>query len=169
MLETQKLIIKPLNREQLEKYVLDPGSLASEMGLNPPSTPVAAEVRDAILNDLLPNLSDPLRDPLFYTLWIIIGKKENAIVGSLCFHGEPDESMEVEIGYGTDNGYRNRGFMTEAIAEMAKWAGEAKTLRTIRAVTEKTNTASVRILEKNGFRVSYDGGIFLTMKLKFDE
>ncbi len=49
-------------------------------------------------------------------MWIIVEKQERAIIGGICFHGAPDENGKVEIGYGTDNGSRNKGFMTEAIA-----------------------------------------------------
>jgi RimJ/RimL family protein N-acetyltransferase len=37
-------------------------------------------------------------------------RKENTVVGSACFKGEPDENHQVEIGYGTDEKFRNRGY-----------------------------------------------------------
>ena len=63
----------------------------------------------------LPNITDVSKDFHFHTMWILIEKKEKAIIGGICFHGEPNANGEVEIGYGTDYKYRNKGYMTETI------------------------------------------------------
>jgi RimJ/RimL family protein N-acetyltransferase len=151
IIETKRLIIKPLTCDELKKYIHSPGDLAKELGLIPSQTLIDQETRDAITNDLLPNLEDPNKDPLFYTMWIVIGKSEQAIVGGICFHGELDEMGEVEIGYGTDEAYRNRGIMTEAIAGMIQWISKNKKVKIIKAETDPENISSVRVLEKNNF------------------
>jgi len=151
IIETKRLIIKPLSFDELKKYNTSPGDLANELGLIPSQTLIDQETRDAITNDLLPNVADPNKDPLFYTMWIVIGKSEQAIVGGICFHGEPDEKGEVELGYGTDDQYRNRGIMTEAIAGMIQWISKNKKVKIIKAETDPENISSVRVLEKNDF------------------
>lgn len=153
MIETERLLIKPLTAEELKKHVEEPEALARELGLTPSQSLIEEETRAAILNDLLPNLLNPANDPLFYTMWLVIGKADKAIIGGICFHGAPDEKGEVEIGYGTDEGYRNRGFMAETIAGMIDWLRGKKTVRKVKAETAMDNLASIKVLEKNGFKV----------------
>lgn len=105
------------------------------------------------MNDLLPFLADSDKDPLFYTIWIVIEKMQKAIIGGICFHGEPDANGEVEIGYGIDVGYRNKGYMTETVAGLIDWLKSIKKVRVIRAETDPFNISSVRVLEKNGFKI----------------
>lgn len=47
---------------------------------------------------------------------------DNKMVGDLCFMGEPGESGEIEIGYGTYEEFRQKGYMTEAVGGMIQWA-----------------------------------------------
>ena len=158
MIETQRLIIKPLSYNELKKYVLSPDELAEELGLRPSQSLMDKETRDAILNDLLPFMGDPLKKPLFYTLWIMIEKSDKSVIGALCFHGEPDLNGEVEIGYGTDDGYRNKGYMTEAIAGLVEWIKTQKEVRRVKAETEPDNLSSVKVLENNGFELLQNSG-----------
>lgn len=44
----------------------------------------------------------------------MILKDTLTVVGSVCFHGEPVDGV-VELGYGVDESFRNRGYMKEAI------------------------------------------------------
>jgi [ribosomal protein S5]-alanine N-acetyltransferase len=78
--------------------------------------------------------------------------------------GYPSVSGEVIIGYGTNNAYQNRGYMTEAVEGLVKWIFTNPKAVSIFADTDKTNVASHRVLIKNGFvncketsRTSEDG------------
>ncbi len=115
----------------------------------------------------MPNIDNPKKDYLFYTMWIIVEKQERAIIGGICFHGAPDENGKVEIGYGTDNGYRNKGFMTEAIAGLIQWIQKNRNVELITAETESSNIASVKVLEKNNFKREniIDKSLFLRREL----
>jgi RimJ/RimL family protein N-acetyltransferase len=67
----------------------------------------------------------------------------------------PGQLEEVEIGYGIDPAYRNRGYMTEAVRGLIDWAFRDPRCRSITAPsTERSNIASNRVLEKVGMRVS---------------
>lgn len=74
------------------------------------------------------------------------------MIGDLCFVGEPNEAGEIEIGYGTYEIHRRKGYMTEAVKGMIEWARNQPNVNAIIASTEKNNTASFTILEKNDFR-----------------
>jgi len=166
MIETKRLIIKPLSYDELVKHIRSPRELSNEMSLKPSSSLMDEQTQEAILTDLLPNLSDATKNPLFYTMWIIIEREENAIIGGVCFHGEQDINGEVEIGYGTDDEYRNRGYMTETIAGMILWARDGDILKTIVAQTDHNNLSSIRVLEKNGFKMTTQSDSTVIMKLE---
>jgi [ribosomal protein S5]-alanine N-acetyltransferase len=168
IIETKRLIIKPLSCDELRKHINQPEELAKELGLLPSTVLMDNETKEAILMDLLPNITNSDKDPLFYTLWIIIEKNKKAIIGGICFHGEPNANGEVEIGYGTDAEYRNQGFMTETIAELVQWIKRNKNVTLITAETDKENSSSVRVLEKNGFKVSErrENSIIMALQLR---
>ncbi len=164
MIETDRLSIKPLSYNELIKHIKSHNDLANDLGLTPSISLIDKETQEAILNDLLPNLSDLTKDPLFYTMWIVIEKDEKAIIGGICFHGEPDNNGEVEIGYGIDNDYRNKGYMTETIAGLIHWAKNRNEIKTIKALTDKSNLPSLQVLKKNNFKISEQDENMFTMK-----
>jgi len=151
MIETERLIIKPLNHQQLIKYVRLDNSLETELNLNETKRTISHELKEALEQTILPNVLDSNKNYLFSTLWTIIFKEENKMVGDLCFVGEPNTDGEVEIGYGTYKEFRKRGFMTEAVGGMIKWAEKQLDIKSIIASTEKTNLDSFSILERNNF------------------
>jgi predicted acetyltransferase len=168
MIKTNRLIIIPLTGDQLKKYVDSPDELAGDLGLVPSTVLMPDEVKDAIRNDLLPKITDKTNDPLYHTMWLVVEKKQSAIIGGICFHGEPDENGEVEIGYGTDEPFQNRGYMSETIAGFIHWIDKNKKARVIKAETESNNIASIRVLEKNGFKINQqtEGGLIFKLELK---
>jgi len=99
-------------------------------------------------------------------MWIMIEKNLKAIIGGICFHGEPDENGEVEIGYGTDRDYQNKGYMTETIFGLIQWAKNNRRIQIIKAETDKTNTASIIVLEKNNFEITAQNENSVIMKFK---
>ena len=166
MIETDRLLIKPLSYDELIKHIKSPNDLANDLGLSPSISLIDKETQEAILNDLLPNLSDLTKDPLFFTMWIVIEKNEKAIIGGICFHGEPDDNGEVEIGYGIDNDYRNKGYMTETIAGLIHWIKNRNEIKTIKALTDKSNLPSIQVLKKNKFKISEQDENAFTMKFE---
>ena len=169
MFETKRLVIKPLSFDELKKHLESPSDLANELGLIPSQSLMDKEAREAMQNDLLPGLKDPHKDPSFYTMWIVIEKIKKAIIGGICFHGEPDENGEVEIGYGIDADHRNQGYMTETIDGLINWIRNNKTVRIIRAETDASNISSVRVLEKSGFELFQQINNMMTLKLEMNK
>jgi len=168
MIETKRLLLKPLTAEELRKHIDSPFDFAQELGLISSQSLMDDETREAIINDLLPNITDATKDSCFYTLWILIEKDKKAIIGGICFHGEPNERGEVEIGYGTDSEYRNKGYMTESISGLIHWIRENKEVRAITAETENTNISSIKVLEKNDFKLiqECDNSVILKLDIK---
>jgi len=133
------------------QYLAMDSALEMELGLNASSRYISPELREALEQTILPAVADATKNYLFSTLWTLIDKSEQRMVGDLCFMGEPNARGEIEIGYGIHEAFRGKGFMTEAVKAMILWAGMQPHVSTIVASTEKTNKASFAILEKNQF------------------
>lgn len=151
MIETERLFLIPLTYNQLLKYIRVDNSLEEELNLNKTSRTISPELKEAFEQTILPNVADPNKNYLYSTLWTIISKKENKMVGDLCIVGEPNAEGEIEIGYGTYEEFQNRGYMTEAVGGIIKWAINQPNVTSIIASTNKENIASYTILKKNDF------------------
>lgn len=151
MIETERLIIKPLTYDQLVKYIKADNSLEVELNLNETSRTISPELKEAFEQTILPNVADTTKDYLYSTLWTVISKEANKMVGDICIVGEPNENGEIEIGYGTYDEFQKKGFMTEAVEGMISWAKSQPKILSIIASTEKENIASFTILLKNNF------------------
>ncbi|RPH33321.1 MAG: N-acetyltransferase [Bacteroidales bacterium] len=151
MIETERLIIKPLTYNQLIKYIRADNSLENELNLNRSSRTISPELKEALEQTILPNVADVNKNYLFSTLWTIISKEYNKMVGDLCIVGEPNPEGEIEIGYGTYEEFQNNGFMTEAVGAIIEWAKCQANVLSITASTEKNNIASFTVLLKNNF------------------
>lgn len=150
-IETNRLILKPLTNIQLVKYLRNDKSLEEELDVIPDEREISPELKEALETTILPSVADPEKNYLFSTLWTIILKDSNRMVGDLCFAGEPNTEGEIEIGYGTYEAYRGKGFMTEAVSGIICWAKEQPGVSAIVASSDKTNLPSSSILLRNNF------------------
>ncbi|MBK8500784.1 MAG: GNAT family N-acetyltransferase [Saprospiraceae bacterium] len=148
MIETERLILRPLSYEQLIKYAKCDNSLETELNLSESSRTISTELKEALEQTILPNVADRNKDFLFSTIWTAILKTENRMVGDLCMYGEPNANGEIEIGYGSYDEFRNKGIMTEIVKGIIDWAWTQKKVKSIIASTDKSNVASFRVLEK---------------------
>ena len=102
-------------------------------------------------NDMLEGCLKYPDNYIWYTLWFMeLKNSNNEIVGTLSFKGIDDNGI-VEIGYGINDGYENKGYMTEAVQAIAKWASIQPNVKQIEAEAEENNVASIRVLEKSNF------------------
>lgn len=68
MIETRRLILKPLSYNELKIYSEDSNLLAKEMNLYASQSLINEETQDAIKNDLLRHLVDSNEYSFFYYL-----------------------------------------------------------------------------------------------------
>lgn len=151
MIETERLILRPLTYEQLVKYTKCDNSLETEFNLNETSRAISPELKEALEQTILPNVADKSKNYLYTTMWTAISKAENKMVGDLCFYGEPNAEGAIEIGYGTYDAFQNKGFMSEIVKGIISWVETQANIKLILASTEKSNAASFKVLEKNNF------------------
>lgn len=134
-LKTKRLVLSPMPLVELERKVL-----LMEEGEN----------REAY-QQMLDGVRENPQDWLWYTPWNISLKQEGTSIGDLCFKGAPKKGV-VEWGYGLDETYWSRGYMTETARVMLDWAFSQRDVYVVEAETLADNAASQRVLSKLGFQ-----------------
>ncbi|MFD3541074.1 GNAT family N-acetyltransferase [Streptomyces sp. NPDC058662] len=82
---------------------------------------------------------------------LVIERDSGLVVGSIGLFWPPSEGI-LEIGYGIVVSRRGRGYAPEATKALAHFALTLPDVHTVSADVELSNPASVRVLEKAGFR-----------------
>jgi len=149
ILETEKLKLIPLDAQNLRWSIKDRQKMERNLGVKITNTELEETVKKA-MGISLKKVLENMKDYLWFTSWEIVLKKENRIIGGLCFKGSPDEKGRVEIGYGMQDEYRCKGYATEAVKELMNWTFSFNNITEIIAETEKDNLPSHRVLEKVG-------------------
>jgi ribosomal-protein-alanine N-acetyltransferase len=86
----------------------------------------------------------------WFVRWMV-EKSSREIVGSISFHGPPDEAGIMEIGLGVHPDFQRLGFATEALTGMWSWAVLQPGVELLRYTVAPDNLASVAVVEKFGF------------------
>lgn len=143
-------MLTPLTYSQELLYLQDNGLLEKELDLvfNGPKLP--AELKEVISRFILPLFLQEPENYCFFTNWIAVDRNLRTIVADLAFKGR-SAGGTAEVGYGTFEGYRHQGYMTEALKGLVGWACKHAYLSEITAETTRVNSISIRVLQKNGF------------------
>lgn len=149
ILETMRLKIIPLTKEQFRLLLNGVSKLEEDMNLASSGKLLNADTQQAMEMLYKESLLHP-HNYFWYTNWQIILKSENKAIGSMCFMKEPNCNGQVEIGYGINDDYRNNGYMTEAVICIYQWAFLQEDVSQIIAETEIDNYSSQKVLEKSG-------------------
>lgn len=72
------------------------------------------------------------------------------VVGSVVFHGRPDDEGIAEIAYGVEESSQGQGYATEAVRACIDWALAQPPVRAVQAATFPWHRPSLRVLEKAG-------------------
>jgi RimJ/RimL family protein N-acetyltransferase len=82
---------------------------------------------------------------------VIRGSDRDArVIGSVVFHGKPEEDGVAEIAYGVEEASQGRGYATEAVRTCVAWALDQEGVRAVQAATFAWHTPSLRVIEKVG-------------------
>jgi RimJ/RimL family protein N-acetyltransferase len=93
---------------------------------------------------------DPASAP--WLVRAVISEPAGVVVGHAGFHGPPDASGMVEIGYTILPGYRRQGYGSAAVAALLREAAEVPEVQTARASISPGNIASLALARSFGFR-----------------
>ena len=171
-IESERLKLIPLNYHQLRIYN-NSEALAENLGLKAAKVETEpffqSEFDDALQNHWAPLVEKNPDNYIWYTNWLIVLKEENIAVGGIGVTGLPDENGSCETGYGMDLNQRGKGYATEALACLAKWAFQNPDLKTIIAHTLIDGISSQKVLQKAGFQYVKEEAELILWELKRDE
>ena len=82
---------------------------------------------------------------------VIWDEQQQAAVGRAGYHGPPDASGMVEIGYAVDPDYRRRGYARAALEALLRRAAREPLVTTVRVTISPDNAASLALASQYGF------------------
>ena len=82
---------------------------------------------------------------------VIWDERQQVAVGRAGYHGPPDESGMVEIGYAVDPAYRRRGYARAALEALLRRAAHEPGVETVRVTISPDNTPSYALASQYGF------------------
>lgn len=86
-------------------------------------------------------------DLIGWGVWLVFRKDDEQLIGDIGFKGKPENGI-VEVGYGILNEAQGQGYATEAVEALINWAFKSGKVKKVIAECLKTNTASIKVLEK---------------------
>jgi len=86
-----------------------------------------------------------------YIIAIVVN---NEVVGNIGVFQKKTNKNNFEIGYNLTPEYWNKGIMSKAIQRICKILIQRKKAKKITAKVMNSNYASLKVLEKNGFKIS---------------
>jgi len=123
--------------------------------------PIKARFEDGSLHDRIPQaMGVAIRDidsgaaAALPTVWLIIRRADARILGDIGLHGPPDHQGCVEIGYSLAPSARGKGIGTAVVSAFVGRLATIPRIRQVTAVTGTSNTASRRVLERQGFHLT---------------
>jgi RimJ/RimL family protein N-acetyltransferase len=96
--------------------------------------------------------ADPSVQPWIGRAIVLDDEGGRRVIGTVGFHGPPDASGQVEVGYRVSPELRRRGVATEVVRALFEWAYREHGVTRFRAATAPDNAASQGVLAKFGFR-----------------
>lgn len=87
-----------------------------------------------------------------FMLFLLEDKASGKIIGRCGLHNWNTDHWRAEIGYHMiDESFKQQGLMSEAVEAIIHYGFKGMNLNRIEALVASYNTASLRLLEKNGF------------------
>jgi len=143
LLSTEHLDLTPLPVRAAAALPEDRGAAARLLGAK-----LSAEWPDPHLVGILRRHAE---GPEHFGVWVMVERDTATVVGDIGFHGPPDGSGTVEIGYSVVPSRRGRGYATQAAIALVGWARSQPGVRAVVAGCDPGNAASIVTLERAGF------------------
>jgi RimJ/RimL family protein N-acetyltransferase len=156
VIETERLRLVPLTLPYVCAPPGDRATLAREIGAEVPQS-WPPELWDQDAQDWCRRILEA--DPR--TPWIprcMVLREPRPVACGVVGFGAPDAEGRVLIGYGVLPEFRRRGYAAEALAGVVAFAFGDPRVRVIFGDTYPDLIASIRTMERNGFRLAGAGG-----------
>ncbi len=163
ILNTQRLTLVALTPELARAALEDRARLERMLAARVPETWPGADFAR-----MLPRLARGVEaaSPGAEPTRLIVHTAEGVLIGETGFHGPPDGSGTVEVGYSIAPEYRGRGFAFEATHALIDRAFDRPGIQRIVAACLDDNLASIKVLEKLGMRRTGSAGVTLRFELR---
>lgn len=142
-LETERLLIRPWRTMDAQDYFSYAKSpvMAQQLALRPITTDAEAK---KVVADFIKGQET----------WAIELKSERKVIGHIGLHSPKHNEVpnDIEMDFAIAQPYQNRGYATEAVKEVAKYAFEYYMVRSVLSYHLEGTLAAKRVFEKAGFR-----------------
>jgi ribosomal-protein-alanine N-acetyltransferase len=168
-LRTERLMLVALTPGLARAALEDRAQLGRRLGVRVPVTWPGADFAR-----MLPRIAqgaergEPGAEPGAEPTRLIVHEVDRTLIGETGFHGPPDESGTVEVGYSIVPDYRGQGFALEATRALIDEAFARPDVCRITAACLDDNVASLKVLERLGMRLVGATGETLRFELRKD-
>ena len=160
-LRTERLTLVALTPELARTALDDMLEFGRMLGARVPKTWPGADFAR-----MLPRLAEGFERESSEPTRLIVHSAEATLVGETGFHGPPDGTGTVEVGYSIVPAYRGMGFATEATRALIQHALVRPEVRRIVAECHEDNAPSLRVLEKLRMRRTGSAGDTLRFEIR---
>jgi ribosomal-protein-alanine N-acetyltransferase len=84
--------------------------------------------------------------------WVVTERDSDIYIGDIGYLKWESKHRRAEIGYKLDKRHWNKGYMSEALAEVLRHGFAVMDLNRVEALVDPRNPQSIRVLEKQGFK-----------------
>lgn len=109
------------------------------------------KTKEEALKFILDRKKDNAENKVYY--WGITLKSNEKLIGTICLWNFSEDKKYAEIGYDLLPKYHHKGFMNEALINVLEFGFKEKNITTIEAFTSYKNISSIKLLEKNSFKL----------------
>lgn len=112
------------------------------------SRPLEASISSS--RDFIENINEGIRKEEWFYWGLAL--PNDRIIGTICLWNLSFKDRIAEIGYELHPEFQKKGLMQEAIDAVLRYGFQTMELQTIEAYLLVANKASIRLLERNGFK-----------------
>ncbi len=154
-LSSKRVDITPLNLEEMKIFIKSRGEYERHANLKVTGVEVdelyCEEIKELMERE--PGAwTSKNKEYIFHTLWLVIDKTIQTIIGQFYINGRPDENGDVEIFFSIETPFRQKGYATEVMLEILKWGYKTKLFRKVLIEADEHNKAAMASLNKLGFK-----------------
>lgn len=154
MLETERLILRPLSLDELKLQLENPAELEKQLGFFSAAYHSAEDHSDLL--DALPTwikrVQKNQKDYIWFTNWMLVNKESNTAIGGVNLTRMGTDQEQLLIGYHVKQPFRRLGFASEAVQAITDWAFSHSSIKVLLAETLQSNASSESLLKKLGFQ-----------------
>ncbi|MCH2232094.1 MAG: GNAT family N-acetyltransferase [Crocinitomicaceae bacterium] len=146
-LETERLILRPLTTEDVNEVFF----LRSDEIVGQYIKREKLKGTDGAMRFIKRINREVAESKIYY--WVISTKSSKKMIGSICLWNFSEDKTKAEVGYDLHPDAQGKGFMHETIMQILRFAFDNLILTEVSAYTDYRNSASIKLLEKNNFKI----------------